>query len=87
MSGTLKKEKETKTSVALKRGSTKDVTVAEDKTTRKGGELSVVGRSKLNSFYRICFLIAASPPFNIMITLVIIFNTYILASHHYQLTD
>ena len=44
-------------------------------------------RSHKNCIFRICFLIVSSALFNILITLLIIFNTYILMTHHYDLTE
>ena len=44
----------------------------------------VVLRSDQNCIYKVCFRIVCSATFNILITTLIIFNTYILAVYRYD---
>ena len=46
----------------------------------------IILRSHQNCFYRICFIIVCSALFNILITALIIYNTYILAIYHFEWT-
>ena len=44
-------------------------------------------RSEKNKLYRLCFLMVSSPLFNILITVLICVNTYMLASYTFDQSE